>query len=582
MSVLAFIIGFLMSYDAATMQEDRWDVDEVDGSIDVAIKSAAAEENFPTTTLELLGRIALKQRQLNNEIIREYGAFGKDVFNAIFVEKIIKLSAMSKTKLQRKLMIKIVLGRIRQESDEPAPKFNWVTVGDSSAAGYGNTYSQSYTSILQNTVSSIFLAAGIEFVASNRANDVFSGMEVAFCTKQILGPEADAISWEFTPKDSNYFDALSNSQGLDPLLFGERVGLAYYPQLPFIYLLGRATGIEMQEQFSSLENRGFGYAMMMDTLLREVILTLPNGNDDGKGSSRAAVVSKFHCNGAIEGVELCDNLQQMHQCYSNEGSECTNMKYDVPNECKDPRYQTPWNDGFKMHRLKGRLLSYHLIEMLRLATLELDLLELKQPQLKDNPSEALELLQNVEDAEGFLFLKTTTAASSTEDSSWEWLKTKKSDCLNTMSLQQHSDTSAGFPPIEHHPQALCEEFVPFQTAFFRISDKEHRIRLDSAVQQSQGLSKFSYGICFHTSRCDTDQCDIDDTLMNNGSPITVDTVQITVHGELVSGLQKVGGCHFLANKEGLEWRGETGRDAIGEITIRSSQPLFVSSIFVLQ
>ena len=96
-----------MSYDAATMQEDTWDVDDVDGSIDVAIKSAAAEENFPTATLELLGRIALKQRQLNNEIIREYGAFGKDVFNTGNVEKIIQLSSMSKTKLLRKLMIKI-------------------------------------------------------------------------------------------------------------------------------------------------------------------------------------------------------------------------------------------------------------------------------------------------------------------------------------------------------------------------------------------------------------------------------------------------------------------------------------------
>ena len=68
MSGLAFIIGFLMIRD----------VDDVDGSItplDAAINNSAGavSENSPSTTLELLGRIALRKRQLNSEIIREYG-----------------------------------------------------------------------------------------------------------------------------------------------------------------------------------------------------------------------------------------------------------------------------------------------------------------------------------------------------------------------------------------------------------------------------------------------------------------------------------------------------------------------------
>eukprot|EP00985_Skeletonema_marinoi_P030876 scaffold34418_cov73-Skeletonema_marinoi.AAC.1 len=127
MSMLAFIIGFLMSYDAATMQDNTWDIDDVDGSIttlDTVINSAAAaaaeDDDAPATTLELLGRIALRQRQLNNEIIREYGVFGKDIFNKINVEKIIQLSPLSQTKLLRKIMIKIVLNRIKNQGNEGA------------------------------------------------------------------------------------------------------------------------------------------------------------------------------------------------------------------------------------------------------------------------------------------------------------------------------------------------------------------------------------------------------------------------------------------------------------------------------
>eukprot|EP00985_Skeletonema_marinoi_P028087 scaffold23987_cov146-Skeletonema_marinoi.AAC.1 len=126
MSMLAFIIGFLMSYDAATMQDNTWDIDDVDGSIttlDAVINSAASaseDDDAPATTLELLGRIALRQRQLNNEIIREYGVFGKDIFNKINVEKIIQLSPLSQTKLLRKIMIKIVLSRIKNQGNEGA------------------------------------------------------------------------------------------------------------------------------------------------------------------------------------------------------------------------------------------------------------------------------------------------------------------------------------------------------------------------------------------------------------------------------------------------------------------------------
>ena len=97
---------------------------------------------------------------------------------------------------------------------------------------------------------------------------------------------------------------------------------------------------------------------MTETFLREAVLALPVGNDKDRRGNLPAVLSNFHCNGAIEGAEACDNLNQMHQCYSKEGGKCAKVKHDVTKECANSGYQTSWNDGFKMHTL-----GFHLIEM---------------------------------------------------------------------------------------------------------------------------------------------------------------------------------------------------------------------------
>eukprot|EP00573_Skeletonema_grethae_P006536 CAMPEP_0201698232 /NCGR_PEP_ID=MMETSP0578-20130828/17870_1 /ASSEMBLY_ACC=CAM_ASM_000663 /TAXON_ID=267565 /ORGANISM="Skeletonema grethea, Strain CCMP 1804" /LENGTH=56 /DNA_ID=CAMNT_0048184709 /DNA_START=1 /DNA_END=168 /DNA_ORIENTATION=- len=55
--------------------------------------------------------------------------------------------------------------------------------------------------------------------------------------------------------------------------------MTYYPQLPFLYFLGRSTGVDMQQQLVALENRGVGFAMMMEASLREVALNVPDGKD---------------------------------------------------------------------------------------------------------------------------------------------------------------------------------------------------------------------------------------------------------------------------------------------------------------
>ena len=87
-----------------------------------------------------------------------------------------------------------------------------------------------------------------------------------------------------------------------------------------------------------------------------------------------------------------------------------------------------------------------------------------------------------------------------------------------------------------------------------------------------------YGICSHASICGADQCETNP--VHTKALITVDTVQKSVGGKFISELIPMGGCYFLANEEGLKWREETGGNA-GGITIKTSNPMFVSSFFVL-
>ena len=53
-----------------------------------------------------------------------------------------------------------------------------------------------------------------------------------------------------------------------------------------------------------------------------------------------------------------------------------------------------------------------------------------------------------------------------------------------------------------------------------------------------------------------------------------------MHGQLVSELKGTGGCHFLANREGLIWSEEAGGELGGDrFTIKTSNPFYVSSFF---
>jgi hypothetical protein len=586
-SVISFVIGFLISYDAATMHNP------VGGNAEKERHSSSYEGDTapasPLTTLELLGIVRIKQKQMYENILhQEYRRFSH-IFLTRNLERIFHLTPLSRKRLIRKLIIKILLGRIHIEGRDDyhiygEPVFRWVTIGDSSAAGHGNSYSHSYTSILEDTLRDVFHSAGIEFVATNRAGDEWSGMELALCMKQIVGQrDVDVMSWDFMRMNhdnapDNYYseDPLSSpGQGLDPLLFGERAGRVL-PHLPFLFFLGLFSDGGMWERVQRLETSGLGVDILGGEALRDLILTFPN-NNKRSGKSTAIAVDKFHCDGIIEGKETCDDPTQLFWCNSVIGGECANAKYLAGDSCGSERYQTSWNDGWKMHRLKGRLLGFHLVEMLRLAAVELDVLERQQPQLRNNPLDALDLLRAEEEVEEFLFLKTQPSRLHTKSiailESWNVMKQRNSMCLNAKTALEtlHSDS---LPKFEFDPpQDLCEDFSPFQSVYFRLSKDDGWVSIDSMTQSQEVIvGKVALGLCF--KHCYGNQC-------RENTPRIIDWEKVTIqiHGESISGFNQAGGC-YMAQFNIDEAVGKS-QSLVIKIQNRGDETLLVSSAFIL-
>ena len=71
---------------------------------------------------------------------------------------------------------------------------------------------------------------------------------------------------QMNPDTANCGDPLSYSQGLDPLVFGERAGQVF-PHLPFLFFLGLFSDGGSWENVQKLETSGMGIDIMVGEAL---------------------------------------------------------------------------------------------------------------------------------------------------------------------------------------------------------------------------------------------------------------------------------------------------------------------------
>ena len=598
-SILAFTIGFLMSYDAAMQHQaiigGNAPEDMNEKHITTNGDQQSASGVLPTTTLEILGMLYIKQKQTFNRLLAsEYGRFS-NTFNTENLDRIFNLSPISKKRLIRKLMMKILLGRIQHGKDssqieirDDKPILRWVTIGDSAAAGYGNAFAHSYTSILQETVSDIFASAGIEFQATNHAGDAWSGLELGLCLNTIVGKDVDVISWDFMRLDSslfseteNYEDPLSSSQGIHSFLFGERAGQTL-SLLPFLFYVGLSS--DGYDNIQTLETSGMGVDILGEQALNDLIATtFPNYNKVPRDIAPA--INKLNCDSIIEGKERCNDASQLNWCHSKIGEACAAEKY-LTDTCADDRYQTPYNDGWKMHRLKGRLIGFHLVDMLRQAAIELDILERERPQFRINPLAALNVLRADEEVEQFLFFKTHSSSriynngggsSNKLLQSWDALKQKHVMCVNAKissmndEVQQPTDALYNY---EFVPSNLCEDYLGFQNVYIRIGKEDGWVSILNPTFEMQDVvpkeGSIALVLCFKQLCYGNQQCFAYEVDMTN--------VEVRMNDVLFSDIKGIGDCYILQDDTAAV-------SSFGEVKIRTThsgdEPLLLSSALIL-
>jgi hypothetical protein len=200
----------------------------------------------------LLGELTKTRLQLEERFREEYGESYGQLYDPIQVQNhVFKSSPMSRDRLKRRLLQKIVQKLVDPTLDV---NFVWATAGDSSAAGHGNMYNQSYTAILERTVQPAFQALGLNFVGRNYAMSWYqSAPELALCMESVYGSDIDVLNWDFSMQDGD-------AHAYKTELWVERASV--HPSLPLLFFVDNAASPRVPMLQQKLEPNGVGYFLV--------------------------------------------------------------------------------------------------------------------------------------------------------------------------------------------------------------------------------------------------------------------------------------------------------------------------------
>lgn len=292
--------------------------------------SAVTRHEPETSTLEILGRFSKIRSKLERNFLREYEDFYWRAFDPLTIDSIFQAENDSKERFRRKLLIKIVTKLVNPEAKV---YFVWASAGDSSAAGHGNHFNQSYTAVLEHTVSDALAALGIDFVGRNYGMSGFgSAPELALCMESIYGSDVDVINWDFSLMDGNRVNRT--------ILWGERAALL--PNSPFLFMVDRRSSGRF-DALQRMDQQGMG-TILMDKEVIDVVRSRTPGSADSRHLPPA--LEHFICNGLVEGNMPCDNSKSYFVCDKEDAKECTKRKFKVNDNCDWSVFQKPWHPGW--------------------------------------------------------------------------------------------------------------------------------------------------------------------------------------------------------------------------------------------
>lgn len=356
--LLAFLGGFLLGRRESTPTTMSTMLERI----------AAVIGRDPELSVDqLLGELTKTRLQLEDSFREEYGDLYGRLYDPIQIKNHVFLaSPVSRDRLKRRIMTKIL-----EKLVDPTAEVNfvWATAGDSSAAGHGNMFNQSYTAVLEQTVKPAFKALGINFVGRNYAMSWYqSAPELALCLEAVYGTDVDALNWDFSMQDGDAGHAYKIE------LWAERA--TQHPNLPILFFVDNRASPRIGMLQQKLESNGVGF-VFMDKMAVDVMRSrVPLG-------AEPPATRNWVCqDGAVEGNLPCDDPIRFHVCDQRETSQqCLASKYKTEPGCDNG--QKSFHPGWKEHQFRGMLMGHYFLEVLEEALMNLD--ALKHPNGQISP-----------------------------------------------------------------------------------------------------------------------------------------------------------------------------------------------------
>lgn len=328
---------------------------------DNIIKEVHQNEKVTTEFTTVIKEMNEKLYAAKQDLLRQlYVDYGTPYFDQMFREEVDNVDATSSDelpplrmifqptngtsyqRLKQRVMIKIIQGALleirkksyftsndnettteQQQEQFEKVSFVWANAGHSVAAGHGNLYDETYTSIikqsLQSTMASIF---NIDFIVRQYAmGSTKSGPEIALCLKEIFGQDVDILLWHYALTDNRDVSLM--------YLFLYRSGfISSHP----INILFEVSKPERYEIIESLQQINHLPILSMDTnVLADVLNHVPDsfGLLEEQIMQLPKFVRNFRCQKQIEDGD----------------PYCKTEKFNLT-VCPKRLYQTNWHPGW--------------------------------------------------------------------------------------------------------------------------------------------------------------------------------------------------------------------------------------------
>ena len=343
---ISFISGYYLAFNRDTHGIIKASMQAVSN-----IASETEEEKDFLSPDELLGRLTKERMKVKKKLMEEYGnSFGWIFDPVVFTSRLFLQNEVSKLRLTRRVMIKLIEAQmqrssVQNENDDQQnfkmPTFTWVTAGDSSAAGHGNLFSQSYTAVLEDTVKDAFEVLNIKFQGKNYGMGGYvSAPELAICMESVFGTDIDVLNWDFSMMEDTTAHRFAD-------LWGNRA--AIHPTKPILFLMDSVESPRWTGHFTRLEKNGMGTVLMNSDGYSMLKGRIPDSNSmtiDEAEKILPPSVRYFICNGATEGAAQCDDPVRFGKCEIENGKLCQDQKWATKDVCNDARFQSSWHPGW--------------------------------------------------------------------------------------------------------------------------------------------------------------------------------------------------------------------------------------------